>query len=208
MKDSKVHMHDWTKSELRFLRSLNSPAKIQRFLDEVPYNLANTAWSPRLVMQKKTAHCLEGAFFAAAALRANGYPPLILDMEAVRDTDHVIAVFQQGKAWGAIASSNYATCRFRSPVYKSLRELALSYFEGYFNLRAERTLRTFSTHPINLSRFDKKNWMLSEKPLWYIAEYLFDVPHTNLLTPAMEKNLTRLDPRSFKSGQLGYRRKK
>ncbi len=199
-------MQDLTPAELRFMRSLKNPAGIQKFLDSIPYHVANTAWSPRLVIKNQTAHCLEGAFFAAATLRVLGFPPLIVDLEAVNDTDHVIAVFKQNGGWGAIASSNYATCRFRSPVYKTLRELTLSYFEGYFNLRAERTLRTFSTKPINMSRFDRHNWTTSEKPLWYIADYLFDVPHTRLLSPAMEKNLLRVDERSFNAGRTGYKK--
>ncbi len=194
-------------NELRELKRLKSPAQIQGFLNEIPYHLANTAWSPRLVLRNKSAHCLEGAIFAAAALRVQGRPAWILDLEAINDTDHVIAVYKENGAWGAIASSNYASCRYRSPIYRNLRELALSYFEGYFNLRRERTLRTFSTKPIDLSRFDSQNWMTSEKPLWFIAEHLFDVPHTKLLTPAMEKNLVRLDQRSFEAGRYGYKTK-
>ena len=196
----------FTPAELRSLRALDAPWKIQAFLDRHPYHLADTAWSPRRVLREKSAHCLEGAIFAAAALRVNGHPPLILDLEAVNDTDHVIAVYRQNGAWGSIASSNYSTCRGRSPVYRTLRELAVSYFEGYFNLRAERTLRTFSK-PIDLSRFDRRGWMTSEEPLWYIAEHLFDVPHTKLLTPSMEKSLRRLDRRSFEAGLYGRRTK-
>jgi hypothetical protein len=194
-----------TKAEVRQFKALNTPVKIQKWLDSVPYHLADTAFSPRLVLEHKTAHCLEGAMFAAAALRMNGYPPLILDFEAVNDTDHVIAVYQQGGAWGSIASSNYSTCRFRSPVYRSLRELVLSYFEGYFNLRGERTLRRFSK-PVNLSRFDKRNWMTTEEPIWFIAEYLLDIPHTPLIDKKMEKNISRVDTRLFKAGQFGLRK--
>src|SRR5271154_244000 len=100
----------FTTKELKSLRALGTPAKIQGFLDKIPYHLASTAWSPRLVLQNKSAHCLEGAIFAAAALRANGYPPLIVDLEAVQDTDHVIAVYRENGGWGAIGSSNYAGC--------------------------------------------------------------------------------------------------
>lgn len=187
---------------LRSFRALNTPVKIQGFLDKHPYHVADTAWSPRLVLENKTAHCLEGAIFAAAALRLNGYPALILDLEADQDTDHVIAVYRSGGAWGAIAASNYSGCRFRSPVYRSLRELALSYFEDYFNLRGERSLRRFS-RPVDLKRFDDQNWMSTDKPVWFIAEHLVDIPHTPLLTRAMEKNLSRVDRRSFDAGLLG-----
>jgi hypothetical protein len=158
-----------------------------------------------MVLRERKAHCLEGAIFAAAALRVNGFPPLILDLEADKDTDHVIAVYKQGGAWGAVASSNYSGCRFRSPVYRTLRELALSYFEDYFNLRRERTLRTFS-QPVHLARFDRKEWMTSEKPVWFIAEHLLEIPHTRLLTPSQTRLLTRIDLRAFNSGLLGRRK--
>src|SRR5467141_3058989 len=134
----------FTPSELRKLRRMKGPHGIQKFLDDAPYHLADTAWSPRRVLAEKTAHCLEGAIFAAAALRANGYPPLIIDFEARRDTDHVLAVYQNDGYWGAIAKSNFTGLRYREPVYRSLRELAISYFEDYFNLLGERTLRKYS----------------------------------------------------------------
>ena len=196
------HGLGFTPKELRRLRSLKDPHGIQCFLDEMPYHLADTAWSPRRVLREETSHCLEGAIFAAAALRANGYPPLVWDLEAEGDTDHVVAIYRVDGHWGAIAKSNYTGCRYREPVYRSLRELAISYFEGYFNLRRERSLRTFS-RPINLARFDHLYWMTTEKPLWFIAEYLFTIPHTPLLKPGMRKRLHRLDERSFKAGCLG-----
>jgi hypothetical protein len=172
----------FTPAELRKLRGLRTPHGIQRLLDQMPYHLADTAWSPRRVLLENTSHCFEGALFAAAALRANGHPALIVDLEAERDTDHVIAVYRVGNHWGALAKSNYTGCRYREPVYRSLRELALSYFDVYFNLRRERSLRTFS-RPVNLARFDSR--------------------HYRLLTPGMEKNLHRLDDRSFQAGCLG-----
>jgi hypothetical protein len=192
----------FTAAELRKLRSLKDPHGIQRFLDDQPYHLADTAWSPRSVLRENTSHCFEGATFAAAALRANGYPPLVIDLEAVHDTDHVIAVYKQHGHWGAIAKSNYTGCRYREPVYRTLRELALSYFEVYFNLRRERSLRTFS-NPVNLARFDSLDWMTTEQPLWFVAEYLFTIRHFPLLKRSMAKRLHRLDDRSFKAGCLG-----
>jgi len=192
----------FTANELRKLRSLKDPHGIQRFIDEMPYHLADTAWSPRRVLQERTSHCLEGAIFAAAALRANGRAPLIFDLEAEGDTDHVVALFRIDGHWGSIAKSNYTGCRYREPVYRSLRELAMSYFEGYFNLRRERSLRTFS-RPVNLARFDHLDWMTTEKPVWFIAEYLFTIRHYQLLTPSMVKRLHRLDDRSFRAGCLG-----
>lgn len=199
MKDSPSR---FTPAELRKLRSLKDPYGIQRFMDSMPYHLANTAWSPRTVLRENAAHCFEGATFAAAALRANGYPALILDLEAENDTDHVIAIYRIAGHWGAIAKSNYTGCRYREPVYRSLRELALSYFDVYFNLRRERTLRTFS-RPVNLARFDSLEWTTTDKPLWFIAKYLFEVHHYRLLPRGMEKKLHRLDDRSFRAGCLG-----
>ena len=189
-------------AELRKLRSLKDPHGIQRFLDDMPYHLADTAWSPRHVLRENTAHCFEGAMLAAVALRANGYQPLVFDLEADKDTDHVVAIYRRNDHWGAVAKSNYTGCRYREPVYRSLRELALSYFDVYFNLRRERSLRRFSG-PVNLARFDALEWMTTDKPLWFVAEYLFDIRHYPLLTPAMAKRLHRLDDRSFRAGCLG-----
>jgi hypothetical protein len=192
----------FTPAELRKLRSLKNPYGIQRFLDNIPYHLADAAWAPRYVLRENTAHCFEGAMLAAAALRVNGYPPLIFDLEAENDTDHVVAIYRENGHWGAIAKSNYSGCRFREPVHRSLRELALSYFEGYFNLRRERSLRRFSC-PVNMARFDRLQWMTTEKPLWFVANYLFDVHHYPLISRAMAKRLHRLDDRSFRAGCLG-----
>lgn len=199
-------MSAFTARELRFLRGLKTPAGIQRFLDDVPYHLATSAYSPRLVLRERTAHCLEGAIFATAALRAIGRRPLLWDLEADNDTDHVLALFQERGHWGAIASSNYAGCRGRQPIYRTLRELALSYFDTYFNLRGERTLRRFS-RPVDMSRFDDRGWMTSEKPVWFIAEHLFDIPHTPLLKRGQEKYIVRIDARTKASGLVGHRKK-
>jgi hypothetical protein len=195
-------MDPFTPAELRKLRSLKNPYGIQRFLDDMPYHLADTCWSPRVVLRENTSHCFEGAIFAAAALLANGFPPLILDLEAEHDTDHVLAIYRVDGHWGAIAKSNYTGCRYREPVYRSLRELAMSYFNLYFNLRRERTLRTFS-RPVNLARFDRQQWMTTEKPVWFIVYYLFEIHHYKLLTPAMAKRLHRIDERLFQAECLG-----
>lgn len=193
--------YGFTPAELRQLRRLKNPYGIQRFLDDLPYHLADTAWSPRRVLRESAAHCFEGAIFAAAALRAIGRPPLLLDLEAEHDTDHVVAIYRVDGHWGAIAKSNYTGCRYREPVYRSLRELAISYFEDYFNLRRERSLRTFS-RPVNLTRFDRYSWMTTDEHLWFIAEYLLTIHHYRLLTPTMIRNLHRLDSRSFRAGCL------
>jgi hypothetical protein len=195
----------FTPAELRKLRSLRTPYLIQRFLEDSPYHHANSAWSPRTVLRENTAHCLEGAIFAAAALRVNGFEPLLFDLEAIRDTDHVLAIYRYDGHWGAIAKSNFAGLRFREPVYRSLRELAMSYFDNYYNLLGERTLRAFS-RPVDLSRFDRLNWMTTEKPVWFIAEHLCHISHTPLITRAQEKRLTRLDKRAHTAGLTGYQR--
>jgi hypothetical protein len=197
----------FTPSEHRRLRALKTPAGVQRFLDSLPYNLALSASSPRKVLRDETASCLEGAIFAAAALRVLGFPPLIFDLEADRDTDHVIALFQQRGLWGAIAKSNFTGCRYREPVHRTLRELALSYFNTYFNMRFERTLRRYS-RPVNLRRFDRRHWMTTEDEVWFIAEHLCDIPHTALLPRGLERHLTRVDARTVKAEMLGHRRKK
>ncbi|MBV8207598.1 MAG: hypothetical protein JO041_12460 [Acidobacteria bacterium] len=190
---------------MRFLKGLKTPAGIQRFLDEIPYHLASTSWSPRRVLRERTAHCLEGAIFGAAALRAVGFPPLVLDLEAHNDTDHVVAIYRVRGHWGAIAKSNYTGCRWRDPVFRNLRELAMSYFDVYFNLRGERSLRSYS-QPVDLSRFDRRNWMTAEKSVWFIAEHLCHIPHRPLLKPWMAKSLQRLDQRSFDAGTLGLKK--
>jgi len=197
-----IETASFTPAELRKLRSLKDPNGIQRYLDDMPYHLADTAWSPRRVLRENTSHCLEGAIFASAALRANGFPPLIWDLEAEHDTDHVLGIYRVKGHWGAVAKSNYSGCRYREPVYRTLRELAMSYFNLYFNMRRERTLRTFS-RPVNLARFDPLQWMTTEKPIWFIVDYLFEIPHTKLLRPGMAKRLHRIDDRLYRAEVLG-----
>lgn len=188
--------------ELRALRALNTPAKIQKFVDELQYQYADTAGSPRRVLRERKGHCLEGALLAAAALRVNGHPPLLMDLEAVRDDDHVIALYRERGLWGGIAKSNYSGLRFRAPVYRTLRELAMSYFENYFNLRRERTLRAYAG-PVNLTRLDGRGWMTSEDDVWCVAEALVAAKHHELFPHKVARELPRLDKRSFEAGKYG-----
>jgi hypothetical protein len=192
--------------EILVLKALTTPEKIQRFLDtEISYNKepdGETIRSPRRVLRDKVAHCLEGALLAAAALRIHGYPPLLLDLEAVHDDDHVLAVFKQQGQWGAIAKSNYSGVRFRAPVYRSLRELVMTYFEHYFNASREKTLRNYS-RPVNLSRFDRIGWMTAEADLWPISEHLAIIPHVPLLRNGAVRRLARVDDRLFAAGLAG-----
>ena len=196
----------FTPAEQAIFRHLKSPEKIQRFLDDLAYNKepgGATCRSPRLVMRDRTAHCMEGALFGAAALRALGYPPLLLDLEAVRDDDHVLAIFRLRGYWGAVAKSNYSGLRYREPVYRTLRELAMSYFEDYFNLQKEKTLRRYS-RPVNLRRFDSIAWMTAEEDVWAIPEYLLGIAHWPLLGPGMAARLGPVDERLFAAGMVGH----
>jgi hypothetical protein len=173
------------------MRGLRTPDGIQRALNKMSYHFASSAWSPRVVLRERTAHCLEGAVFAAAALRVLGFPPLVVDLQAAQDADHVIAVYRRHAHWGAIAKSNVFGLRGREPVYRTVRELVMSYFDDYINLRGNRTLRAYS-RPVGLVRFDRTHpgWMTSAADVWFIAEHLVAVPHQGLLTRGMIRNLT------------------
>ena len=195
--------NSFRREEMTVLRRLRTPERIQRFLDtEIAYHHDHTCRSPRRVLCDRVAQCLEGALFGAAALRANGFPPLLLDLEAVRDDDHVLALYREHGCWGAIAKSNYSGLRFREPVYRTLRELAISYFEDYYNDAGEKTLRSYS-RPVNLTRFDALHWMTADEELWPISDYLFRAAHRPLLAPGTECRLSRIDDRLFRAGLLG-----
>jgi hypothetical protein len=191
-----------SQKDLRTLRALYTPVRIQRFIDGLTYQYADTAGSPQRVLRERKGHCLEGALLAAAALRVNGQPPLVMDLEAVRDDDHVVALYRERGLWGGIAKSNFAGLRFRAPVYRTLRELALSYFEHYYNLRGERTLRSYSV-AVNLARLDGKNWMTSEEEVWCVPELLIASRHYPLFPEKIARALPRLDRRSFEAGMHG-----
>lgn len=199
-------MYGFDAGETRILKALKTPEKIQRFLDhDVAYNKepdGDTIRSPRRVLRDKVAHCLEGALLAAAALRVQGFPPSLLDLEAVHDDDHVLAIFRQHGHWGAIAKSNFSGLRFREPVYRNLRELVMSYFEHYFNLSREKTLRNYS-RPVNLSRFDRVGWMTAEDDLWVINDHLAGIPHVPLLRNGTRRRLSQVDDRLFAAGLAG-----
>jgi hypothetical protein len=189
--------------DLRTLRALKTPARMQKFIDALTYQYADTAWSPRRVLRERKGHCLEGALLAAAALRVNGHPPLLMDLEAVHDDDHVVAVYRDRGLWGGIAKSNFAGLRFRAPIYRTLRELALSYFEHYYNLRGERTLRAYS-QPVNLKRLDSEHWMTAEENVWCVPELLIAARHYALFPDKVARTLPRLDRRSFQAGMHGW----
>jgi hypothetical protein len=201
-----MRAHDFTPRERAVFRRLDTPAKIQQFLDfELEYNKepdGPTCRSPRAVLRDRKAQCMEGAMFAAAALRMLDYPPLLLDLEAVRDDDHVLAIFRVRGHWGALAKSNYSGLRYREPVYRTLRELVMSYFEHYYNPQKEKTLRRYS-RPVNLSRFDGVEWMTAEGGVWSVPEYLCTIGHTALLPSPLIPRLGRVDQRLYEAGRLG-----
>jgi hypothetical protein len=192
----------WTGEEIKLFRKLGHPALVQEYLNALTYNDRPTAMSPRLVIRDRSAHCFEGALFAAAALRRIGHPPLLVDMLAHNDDDHVIAVFRRGGLWGAIAKSNTTMLRFREPVYRSLRELVLSYFEMYFNTDGYKSLISYS-RPLNLCAYDDRCWMTSEEDLHYIGDRLTAMRHNPLLTEAQRKSLSKADPDLMKACFLG-----
>jgi len=199
-------MHGLTRGETAVLRRLSTPEKVLAYLDRLDYNLepdGDTVRSPRRVMRDRTAHCAEGAFLAAAAFRVHGRPPLLLDLEANdRDDDHVVALYRDGGLWGAVGMSKFAGLRYRSPVYRTIRELALSFFEHYYNWDGERTLRAYS-RPVSLLRFDRIGWMTAEADLWPVVEHLGKISHTKLIPPAAARRVTRLDRRSYDAGLHG-----
>jgi hypothetical protein len=189
---SKKQTNYFNKEELQIIRGFKSPAGIQKFLNETDYNPDYITGSPRKIIKSRKANCFEGALFAAAALRVMGHKPLIVDLIAENDDDHVIAIFKQNNCYGAVAKSNTTVLRFREPVYKTLRELVMSYFDFYFNTLGEKSLRSYSA-PVNLSRFDKYNWMTTDEDLEFIGDYLFTMKHYTILTPRMIRDLSEAD---------------
>jgi hypothetical protein len=192
----------WTSRELTLLNKLDAPIKIQNYLNGLVYDAVPGTRSPRWVIKERKASCFEGALFAAAALRYIGHPPLLVDMRARNDDDHVLAVFRQNEAWGCIAKSNFTVLRFREPVYRSIRELMMSYFDFFFNSIGEKTLREY-TAPFNLARFDKDEWLTTDKDLDYIGDALDRARHIELMTPKMIRDLQFTDPALVKAGLIG-----
>jgi hypothetical protein len=196
----------WTREEIKFLKTLGNPDKIQAFLDSIDYNPNYECRSPRWVMKKRSAHCFEGALFAAAALQFIGYKPLIIDMKAVNDDDHVIAVFKEDGHWGAVAKSNFTSLRFREPVYRSLRELIMSYFDFFFNIYKYKSLRSYSL-PFDLTKFDSRNWSTTDEDLEYIGDKIESLHHFPVITKKMISKLSPASETMLKAGMLGSNEK-
>lgn len=198
-------MFQLTRDEERLFKKLASPAKIQDYLNSVPYNFeqsGETCMSPRSVIAAQCAHCLEGAYLAAAILWYHGERPLLLDLRSThRDLDHVIALFTRNGCYGAISKTNHAVLRYREPIYKTIRELALSYFHEYFLDDGTKTMREYS------KAFDLKSfgtsWVTAEEDLWDIGAALDDSLHFPILPPGMtSRQLRRADKVEIESGKL------
>jgi len=194
-----------TDTEIKIFKPLNTPRKIQAFLNTIPINFeprGDTCLSPRMVLQQNRAHCIEGAMLAAVALRMHGYPPLLVDLTTSKDDfDHVVAVFQQDGHWGAISKTNHAVLRYRDPIYKSIRELVMSYFHEYFDPKGKKTLRYF-TDPVDLSVLDHKGWITASKDVWYVPTHLGKVKHYPILTRRQIALLKKPDLVEMKYGDL------
>ncbi len=203
-------MNKQIRPALRLPPGLRSPAAIQEFLDDLRYNKekdGETARSPRRALETGEAHCFEGALLAAAVLRRLGFPPLVVQLRAQRDDDHVLALFRErprAGCWGAIAKSNYAGLRFRSPVYRSLRELAMSYFDSYYNPEGEKTLRSLG-RPVNLARFDRRGWETAAEDLWDVSAWIATRRFTPVVTAGQARRLPPMDRRLYEAGLFGSR---
>jgi len=195
----------WDRAELAFFKKLDRPIRIQRYLNRIAYDPEGATRSPRWVIREKRANCFEGALFAAAALRQLGHPPRLVDIRSWNDDDHVIAVFKERGRWGAVAKSNYTVLRFREPVYLSIRELVMSYFDVYFNPIGQKTMRSYS-RPLDLTQFDRRDWPTTDEDLEYIGDKLDAAAHARVLTPAMVRALNPADPDLVKAGLLGSRK--
>ena len=200
-----------SRAEFATLRRLDTPEKIQLFLYRLKQNFepdGDSCNSVRVVLRRRRAHCIEGAMLAACALWIHAEPPLLLDLQAVHDYDHVVALFRRRGRWGAISKTNGIGLRWRDPVYASLRELAMSYFHEYYNRRDRKTLRTYS-RPFDLRRLDPKVWATSEEGAWDLIDALEAAPHYRLVSNAQSRALTRRDPFERRVGNLlQYRRPK
>jgi len=192
-----------SEEQLSLIRSLDSPSKIQAFLDGVPYSAEDRNRCPLNVLRDRQAHCLDGALFAAASLRRLGYPALLVDLypEPGMDDDHVLAIYRRGSRFGAVAKSNFVGLRYREPVYRGPRELVMSYFNDFFNVDGVKTLRYY-TRPLNLKAYDRLEWTSNDTGADAIEQRLLKLPRIPLLTPELAASLSPMDALSYKAGLL------
>jgi hypothetical protein len=192
--------------EFAVLKKLDSPEKIQDFLDTIKINFeknGDTSRSPLTVLRRREAHCIEGALLAAAALWYHGQPPLLLDLVTKKrghDHDHVVALFKRGGHWGAISKTNHAVLRWRDPVYCTVRELAMSYFHEYFLDTGEKTLRTYS-RAFSLLPFGD-DWLTSTEDLWEVNNALDESPHFAIAPKGAMAKLRRAHPIERAAGKI------
>jgi hypothetical protein len=196
----------WSEEEIRFLMEFTDPWDIQVYLDKIDYNPGYECRSPRWTIRKKSAHCFEGALLAAAILDFMGHKPLIVDMKAYNDDDHVIAVFREEGFWGAVAKSNFTSLRYREPVYRSLHELIMSYFDFFFNTNGEKSLRSYS-RPFNLTAFNNRNWATTDEDLEYIGDRIESIHHYPVISEKMASRLKIASDSMIKAGLLGSNEK-
>jgi hypothetical protein len=192
----------WSNEERALFKTLNTPDRIQRYLDETPYSTELVYRSPRSVIRDRKAHCFDGALFAAAALRQIGHRPVIVDILAENDDDHILALFRRHGHIGAVSKSNFVGLRYREPVYRSIRELVLSYFESYYNVAREKTLRGYWA-PLDLSRLDRFDWMTADENLEEVEKALGRQRVITLISPAMAAEFVPVDRRSYEAGLMG-----
>jgi hypothetical protein len=185
-------------------QAFHSPADVQAFLDATPYSPEDRNRCPVNVVKDRFAHCLDGGLFGALGLRYLGYPPVIVDLQSDEglDDDHVLAVFQVKGLWGAVAKSNFNGLRLREPVFRTIRELSMSYFEDYFNVDGVKSLR-FYTIPLDLTRLDASNWMADDRGCDTIEKLLKHRRKTRLVPADVAGRLNRLDPLSYDAGMVG-----
>lgn len=195
-----------TADERRIFRRLSTPVRIQDFLETLPYNFdhgRDTLRSPRRVLRERSAHCIEGALLAAAALYMNGERPLLLDVRATPDDlDHVVTLYQRRGRWGALSKTNHAVLRFREPVYRTVRELAMSFFHEYFlNATGRKTMVDFS-EPFDVVRRCGTDWMTAEDDVWHVAETLDASRHHPVVAASVRRSFRRADPIEVEAGKL------
>jgi len=199
-----LKVNSFTKKEKALTKKLNTPAKVQDFLNRLPFNFekrGETLRSPLFALRAKRAHCFEGALLGAYILSQHGFRPFLMHLKAQKeDYDHVIAPFKIGKFWGALSKTNHAVLRYREPVYGNIRELAMSYFHEYFLNNGQKTLRQYSAL-LNLNMV-KKNWATSKEDLWSIDKALDRVKHYDMVPKSHIKNLRRADEIEIKAGKI------
>ncbi|MFA5095071.1 MAG: hypothetical protein WC447_00170 [Candidatus Paceibacterota bacterium] len=197
-------MLTFTPKEKALMQKLNTPAKVQDFLNVLRFNFEEeekTLKSPVVILRTKSAHCIEGAILGAYILSLHGFLPLILHLQATKeDFDHVISPFKINGLWGALSKTNHAVLRYREPIYKNIRELAMSYFHEYFLDNGRKTLRRYSK-PLNLNVFEK-SWILEEGDLWGIDEELDKIKHYNIIPKSHIKKLRKADKVEIKAGKI------